>query len=305
MTRDIGPSAGARRAGTVYFRVASVYPTAPRSKRMTTGELRAVTAFFNAYVRRFAGDDGILHPMHQLKLRHSRHVVANAVAIMRAGAWDEPRLLLGAACALVHDVGRFSQYAEYRSFEDRHSIDHAERGHQVLLAADEFATLAPEDRATILSSVRVHNMRELPAMLSSAEMAFAHLVRDADKLDIFRVFEEAIREGHLDDHPEIAWSLDMRGRANPELVACVRDGRTMNYGAVRSLCDFTLIQVGWLRSQFHYDAALALAATRRALEFRETFIGGLDDSAAVRECLAVTREAMSRRLKTVAASQKL
>lgn len=272
---------------------------------MTADELRTVTAFFNAYVRRFARADGSLHPMHLLKVRHSRHVVANAVAIMRAGAWDAPRLLLGAACALVHDVGRFPQYAEYQTFEDRLSFDHAARGYQVLLAEDGLSTLAPEDRAIILSSVRVHNLRELPATLSCREMEFAHLVRDADKLDIFRVFEEAIVEGHLDDHPEIAWSLDLRGRANPELLACVREGRTMNYQAVRSLCDFALIQVGWLRSQFHYDAALAFAAKRRALEFREAFIGGLDDSAAVRDCFAVTRDAMARRLKTVAASQKL
>ena len=136
-----------------------------------------------------------------------------------------------------------------------------------------------------------------PAALSAAQAAFVHLVRDADKLDIFRVFEEAVREGHLEDHPEIAGSLPERGLANPDILTAVSAGRTISYCQVHSLCDFVLIQVGWLRGMLHHDATVALAHERKALEFREKFVRATDDSPAVRACFAMTRAAMLARLQ--------
>jgi len=235
--------------------------------------------------------------MQQLKVDHSRRVVEKAERIMAAEQWSEAQCLLGKACALLHDVGRFSQYAEFGSFEDHHSINHALRGVDVLQADGVLAALPAADRATILMAVQQHNARELAPNLPADQFAFVHLVRDADKLDIFRVFEDAVRAGHLEDHPEIAWSLPERGPANPEILAAVCAGRTVNYRLVKSLCDFVLVQVGWLHGFLHYDAAVALACESRALEFREEFVRAIDDSPAVRACIASTRAAMQARLR--------
>ncbi|MEI8242037.1 MAG: HD domain-containing protein [bacterium] len=263
---------------------------------MTADDMTLLETFFAGYTRRFAGADGRLHPMQQLKVAHSWRVVANAEHIMTAGQWPEAPRRLGRAAALLHDVGRFSQYAETGSFEDRRSFDHAARSAEVLLAEGVLSALSAGARETILAAVRQHNVRELPATLAAAQARFAHLVRDADKLDIFRVLEDAIRDGHLEDHPEIAWSLPETGLANPVILAAVSAGQTVSYQHVHSLCDFVLIQVGWLHSLLHYDAAVALAAARGALEFRERFVCAVDDSSAVRACFAATRAAMQVRL---------
>ena len=263
---------------------------------MTAADLTQLETFFAGYTRRFADADGRLHPMQQLKLDHSRRVAANAERIMAVEGWTEEQVLLGRACALLHDVGRFSQYAEFGVFEDHKTIDHAVRGVEVLQAEGVLAALLAAERETILVAVRHHNVRELSPAIPAAEAGFVHLVRDSDKLDIFRVLEDAIREGHLEDHPEIAWSLPERGAANPEILAAIGAGRTVSYQMVRSLCDFVLIQVGWLRGFLYYDAAVALACEARALEFREAYVRAIDDSPAVRECFAITRAAMQARL---------
>lgn len=264
---------------------------------MTAAELDALKQFFDSYVRRFEDPAGCLHPMQMLKLRHSRHVASNADRIAQACGWTTDRRRLGFACGLLHDVGRFSQYAEYQTFEDRRSIDHAARSVDVLTDEGALAALSTDERAILLTGIGLHNARDVPTALTADEADVTHLVRDADKIDIFRVFEEAVKDGHLDKHPEIAWGLDCSGKASPELVACIREGRSASYGMVRSLCDFALIQVGWIRGDIHFDPALALAAERRALDFREQFVLALDDARAVRDCLTVTRAAMAARLR--------
>lgn len=263
---------------------------------MTAADHTQLETFFADYTHRFAGADGRLHPMQQLKVDHSRRVVENAVKIMSAEGWPRPQRLLGSACALLHDVGRFSQYAQFATFEDQKSFNHAARGAQVLQEEGALETLSVADREAILVSVRHHNAREIPAALPVAQTELLHLVRDADKLDIFRVFEDAVREGHLEDHPEIAWSLPERGPVNPALLEAVSAGRTVSYSLVHSLCDFVLIQVGWLRSLLHYDATVALADARGALAFREQFVRATDDSPDVRACFDRTRAAMRARL---------
>jgi len=263
---------------------------------MTAEELGRLEQFFEAYTRRFRDADGVLPEMQDLKLVHSRHVAADAARIIQAEGWPEARGLLGLACALLHDVGRFPQYAAYRTFEDHKSINHATRGVQVLQDEHVLDELAPDARAIILSAVGLHNVRELPADLPAETADFVHLVRDADKLDIFRVFEEAVRDGQLERHPEITWSLDPHGRANPALAEAICAGQTVSYRQVHSVCDFVLIQIGWLRSQFHFDSALRLADDRQAFAFREAFVCALDDAPVVRRCLDATRAAMRARL---------
>ena len=108
--------------------------------------------------------------------------------------------------------------------------------------------------------------------------------------------EEAVRAGHLEDHPEIAWSLPERGQASPELLAAVSAGKTVSYSLVKSLCDFVLVQVGWMNGWLHYDASVTLAQECQALEFREKFVCETDDSPAVRACFAKVRAAMQARL---------
>jgi len=263
---------------------------------MTTADFAQLEKFFDAYVARFADATGVLLPMQQLKLEHSRHVAACARKIMQAEQWPDNDFLTGSACALLHDIGRFSQYAQFQTFEDKRSINHAQRGFEVLQAEGALKFLPSAERDIILAAVRLHNVRDLPSDLPLATARFAHLVRDADKLDIFRVFQEAIETGQLDEHPEIAWSLDRTPGVSPELMACVREGRSVSYGQIRSLADFVMIQVCWLRSQMHYDAALALAMQRGALDFREKFVCSLDPSAATRECFSDIRASIGQRL---------
>ena len=67
--------------------------------------------WFTAYAKRFADADGTLHPMQQLKLAHSLRVAKNARLIAEGLAWAAPQVALAEIIGLLHDTGRFPQFA--------------------------------------------------------------------------------------------------------------------------------------------------------------------------------------------------
>jgi len=261
---------------------------------MTRKFLETLTCRYHAYVDVFRDGAGVLSQLHQLKWDHTRHVVEDACLIMSGEGWPRPESLEGEACALLHDVGRYSQLKEYGTFRDAESIDHAVRGVEVIEAERLLEGFSGETRKRVLAAVALHNKKEVPAALDDATARLAYLVRDADKLDIFRVLETVIADGSLESNPEIAWGLQVRGAPTPEVVASVRVGRPVDYDTVRNLSDFVLIQVGWLIGGFRYATSMRLAAERKALEFREGFLKSLSDDPGVDVCCEAARAYLAR-----------
>jgi len=253
---------------------------------------------YDAYVDTFRDAGGALSQMLQLKLDHTLHVVEDAKRIMAGEAWSEEAYVLGEACALFHDVGRYSQLKEFGTFQDVKSINHAVRGVEVIRAEHLLEGSEEAEQSRILTSVALHNKKSVPETLDPETARLVHLVRDADKLDIFRVLEVAIADGSLERNPEIAWDLQVKGLPSATLVEAVRQGLPVSYEWVKSLSDFVLIQVGWLTGGLHYLSALRLASERHVLEYREAFLKTLSDDPGVDVCCAAARTFLGKRLKT-------
>jgi len=260
---------------------------------MTADFFAGLERLYNGYVDSFRNADGVLPEMIGLKLRHTRGVVDDAVLIMEGEGWSSDDCLTGRASALLHDTGRYSQWQEFGTFQDLKSVDHARRAVEVITREGWLAGLAAAERKVVLSAVALHNRRELPEGLDNVIAAQARLVRDADKLDIFRVIETAAADGMLDRNPEMTWGLRMDGTPAPDVMRAVAAGTTIDYAQVKSLADFILIQVGWLSGGFHYRTALRLAAERKALEFREAWLGKLCGVDVVKECFDAVRRRMA------------
>lgn len=256
---------------------------------MTQDFLAALTGRYDRYVDAFRAADGSLPQMLQLKLDHTRHVVGNARLIMAGEAWPDARRTEGEACALLHDAGRYSQMCEFGTFEDAKSFDHAARSVEVVESCGWLDGLAADERQRILQAVALHNKKDVPDSLDEVSALLTHLVRDADKLDIFRVMETAVKDGLLARNPEIAWGLQVKGAPSPEVVASVSAGQPVSYTWIKTLSDFVLIQVGWLNGGLHFPTSCRLACERRALEFREAYLKTLSDDPGVDRCCAAAR----------------
>jgi len=270
---------------------------------MTRSFLETLTQRYAAYVDLFRNGAGALPQMMGLKLEHTHCVVADAKRIMAGEAWREDRCVMGEACALLHDTGRYSQLKEFGTFQDAKSIDHAQRAVEVIEAEGWLKELPEADRKTILMAVGLHNKREIPPSVDAEVAAYAHLVRDADKLDIFRVMESAVADGSLSANPEIAWDLRIKGAPSPDVVASVMAGHSVGYASVKTLSDFVLIQVGWLIGGLRYPTALRLAVERKVLAFREAFLKTLSDDPGGAMCCDAARAYLHERLHSTVETQ--
>ncbi len=263
---------------------------------MTREFLNNLTQRYHVYVDGYRQADGSLSQLLQLKVDHTLSVIADARRIMDGERWGGDSRMCGEACALLHDVGRYSQVSEYGTFEDAKSIDHAVRGVEVIESAGWLAELDAPIRKRILTAVASHNKKEVAPALDTVTAELCHLVRDADKLDIFRVLEQAVGDGSLERNPEIAWGLQVKGAPSPNVAEAVVKGQAVSYTWIKTLSDFVLIQVGWMNGGLHYRTAVRLVREREALDFREDFLKTLSDDPAVAACCAAARAHMAQRL---------
>jgi hypothetical protein len=227
---------------------------------MTPELLNRLTGRFRDYVDRYRMD-GALHPMHQLKLEHTIRVAADARAISAGLNWPEEEVCLAEAVGLFHDVARFPQFKQYRSFSDTDTVDHGDLGVQTLEKEKLLDGVAAEPRALILHSVQYHNKKDLPSSLTAHEEKHLRLIRDADRLDIFFVCWDSIKTGHIHDHPEIIMNIDFNGPPTPAVLEQFERGEKIDYRCMKSMADRFILQLSWIHD-------LSYASTKRLVRER-------------------------------------
>lgn len=88
---------------------------------------------------------------------------------------------------LLHDIGRFEQVKIYHSFSDT-NIDHAEESIIYLFDKGHIRDFMDNDQYDniIKTAIRYHNKYRIPNNLAEEELLFTKMIRDMDKVDIFK-----------------------------------------------------------------------------------------------------------------------
>ncbi len=229
------------------------------------GGLTGLKSWFETYVACFRSDDRRIDRNIELKLLHTRNVCREIVDI--AGSLDmSPRdMRLAEAVALLHDTGRFVQYARYGTFNDSRSENHALLGRAVLEEQRALEGVPAQTRALILDVIAYHNCAELPAGCDERTMMFLKLVRDADKIDIWRVVTAHYGEAAATRNPSIELDLPDDAGISEKIVADLLAGHIARTTDMRTLNDFKLLQMGWV-FDLNFPRTAAIAAGRGYLE---------------------------------------
>ena len=237
--------------------------------------LSELVRLYDGYVDTYRGADGRLPSMMELKRVHTGKVVENAAAIADGEAFTREERELALAAALLHDTGRYEQLKRYNTFRDSESVDHAVFSHDIVKEKGWIG----DDR--VLKAVLYHNRRELPDDLDPIGRKVAETVRDADKLDIFRVLEDQVETTDWRGDSRAFWNLKVSAPPNPEVVSAIGELRPVDYQHIRSLADFVLIQVGWMISGLCFKTSLKLCRERGHLEFRRRFLHEITDDPSI------------------------
>lgn len=187
---------------------------------------------------------GDVGPMH-LKIRHSMAVLENARRMVACENFSSVQRRVCLLAALYHDVGRFEQYLRFHTFKDRESCDHGQMGVRILKQEKRLDGEAPFVRKAVLAVVALHNRFALPRGLPELTATAAHVVRDADKLDILRIMDEHL-SGPGPYHPTVVLSLpDVPDVYSEAVLRAVSEGRVAAYADLRSVNDFRLLLGTW------------------------------------------------------------
>lgn len=198
---------------------------------MDTAVLNELRHWFAGYVRSFYSDDSEIQRMVSQKEEHS-FIVADFCRDLAANlGLDAEKSRLAEAVGLCHDVGRFKQATIYRTFHDASSVDHGRLGVEEMLAAGINTGIAPCDWAALAFAVRWHNAAALPHQPDQHLILQGRIIRDTDKLDIYRV----LPPGPPADG------------CSPRLVDDFLAGKPLYYEDIRTADDRKLIMISWLR----------------------------------------------------------
>jgi len=203
-----------------------------------------------------------------LKEEHTSRVCANIRRIAREEALGKERETLAEAIALFHDLGRFPQYCRYKTFKDSASVNHALLGAEILAQAKALDKMPRNAHHIIIDSVRHHNAFAAPAGLDAERALYLRLIRDADKLDIWRVFLEFYRLPQEERASAVSLDFHDLPGCSAEVLAAIGRREMVRLSSVKSLNDFKLLQLSWV-----FD--LNFPTSFRMLAERE-YISGLE-----------------------------
>ncbi|SHH66268.1 HD domain-containing protein [Clostridium grantii] len=228
---------------------------------MTEEDLLYFKDFFLSYVEKFRSNDETIQKNIMLKKHHTLRVLENISIISKNLQLDENSDLLAKTIAIFHDIGRFYQFEKYKTFSDAQSENHAELGIKVLESAEVLSRLSKEEKTIILKAVQYHNMFKIPSNEESKYILFCKLIRDADKIDIYKVLTDYYGELDLDLNPAIEHNLPNIEHYSPIIIDDILNSRNSNSKLLRTRYDMRLLTLTWI-FDINYKISIDLIKNR-------------------------------------------
>lgn len=165
---------------------------------------------FAEYVRNYDPSDEKI----KLKIDHTYRVAGLCQRIAESLGLSEPDVDIAWLLGMLHDIGRFERIRRFGTFNDVQSVDHAEFGADLLFKEglirkfaegyyEECELAEPEnqedeqiiknnehhnkDTGLLEMAIRQHNKYRVKEDLTERQRMFCDILRDADKVDIFKV----------------------------------------------------------------------------------------------------------------------
>lgn len=165
---------------------------------------------FAEYVRNYDPSDEKI----KLKIDHTYRVAGLCQRIAESLGLSEPDVDIAWLLGMLHDIGRFEQIRRFGTFNDVQSVDHAEFRADLLFKEglirkfaegyyEECELAEPEnqedeqiiknnehhnkDTGLLEMAIRQHNKYRVKEDLTERQRMFCDILRDADKVDIFKV----------------------------------------------------------------------------------------------------------------------
>jgi len=150
---------------------------------------------FDNFIQQFDVND----PKISLKIRHTYYVMDACEYLAKEMKLDKTNHDLAILIGLLHDIGRFEQLTRFNSYDDT-LICHAQCGIEVLFDQGHIRDFIDTDKYdnVIYHAIKNHSAYAIAPGLTDQELLHAQIIRDADKIDNYRVKRDDTIEALLD-----------------------------------------------------------------------------------------------------------
>jgi putative nucleotidyltransferase with HDIG domain len=212
---------------------------------MNSDTIAQLKEWFTQYVSGYYTGESEHDRNIRLKEDHTHRVCQNILLLCRSLNLTHADSCLAETISLFHDIGRFEQYRRYQTFNDMKSENHAYLGLQVMAKHRVLSGIDLRERHLLTLAIAYHNAATLPENASECALLFMKLIRDADKLDIWKVVIDYYRERTENPNKTIELDLPDNPVCSPEALEALRQGRFARIQDMKTLNDFKLLQISW------------------------------------------------------------
>ena len=259
---------------------------------MNPKDLEHLKKWFSDYVDGFYTDNPMNNSTIHLKEKHTERVCENMILLGKALGLSDEEIVLTETMALFHDVGRFKQFAIYGTFKDMDSENHALLGLRELVAHNVLDVCSKDEIKWITKAIANHNAVTIPKKENGKSLFFIRLLRDADKLDIWKVFIDYYNTRDKQPNPVIEIGLPDDPSFSPQVLSALSEERFVRFQDLRTLNDFKLLLLSWV-FDLNFIDSIQLVKDR---EYIEKIGAILPNSQETKKVLKLMHDYMERHL---------
>lgn len=200
---------------------------------MTKMDVQTLYNWFSQYVHSYYTQDADIQLHIRQKEEHTLRVVDYCRELAEYLQLDERQQTLAELIGLFHDIGRFRQYTEYQTFDDRKSLNHAELGLSEISGLAGLQVLSSKEREIFDFAIRNHNAMQIAPVPGAQYKVFARLIRDADKLDIFYVLSPFLQPPAPEGYSKL-------------FIEDLLNGRQSSFANIMTPDDSKLVRLNWV-----------------------------------------------------------
>lgn len=228
-------------------------------------QVETLITFFDKYCLDFNSKDPEFQRNITLKIDHTKRVVKEIENLGKNLKLSKEDLRLARLIAYFHDIGRFEQYKRYETYSDAKSENHAKLGIHIIQEHHILDSLSQRDQNIIIKAISYHNRAALPEKESERVLFFSKLIRDADKIDIYKVVTDyyAIKKHSINKTIEL--DLPDNSAISSNVSNAILSGKIVKTSDLNTLNDFKLLQMAWV-FDLNFQHSYEVIAQRKYIE---------------------------------------
>lgn len=249
---------------------------------MTHNQFESIKQWFDEYIFQFHSDDPAFQRNIELKRNHSYNVWYNAIDLGNYSSLDESLHIQLQTAGLLHDAGRFEQFRRYHTFSDKKSVNHGLLGVEVLKEKHILKDLATDEQNRILTAIENHNKKEISGNFDNYTLTAVKMLRDADKLDIWRVVTEYYCNTDGETNNTLQLDLPDNNEINPKNYQDLLNEQMVDLSNLKTLNDFKLLQIGWIYD-LNYKRSFQILNEKKYLDIIFKTLPNTEEIRAIKE----------------------